>query len=469
MIAAAGADVLRSYDPARGDELGSVPLASPETVARTVARAQAAFERGAWSRDAKLRARTLLAWADALEAAREDLIALIVRETGKIIREARAELAGSVDALRYNAGLARYIGGRAGSLPDGSVAHLERVPLGVTGFITPWNWPLLLVLRDLAPALAAGVTAVLKPAEQTPLAVQKMLELGWAAGVPDDVVQIVHGIGPEVGASLVRQPDVRAIAFTGSSATGALIARDAAATFKTVLLELGGKAPMVVFADADLDAALAAAVRNAFVTSGQMCMACTRVLVERSRYDETLAQIVARVRSLRVGDPFDEATDLGALITEEHLARVLRFIDDPQRTGTLAVGGTRARPDGLRGTFMEPTVIAGPDRGASIVRDEVFGPVVTVEAFDGDDDAIALANASDYGLVAAVWTSNVQRAWRLARAIRAGTVWVNGYNASFAEMPSGGTKHSGLGRTRGVEGLELFTELKHINWQGLQA
>ncbi|HTW82885.1 MAG TPA: aldehyde dehydrogenase family protein [Candidatus Sulfotelmatobacter sp.] len=468
MTALAG-DVLRSFDPSTGAELGGVPLASAADVQRAVARAHAAFERGLWSRDAKLRARVLLAWADALEAQAGELVPLIVRETGKIVREARAEVAGSVDALRYNAGLARYVGGRAGTLPDGSVAHLERTPLGVTGFITPWNWPLLLVLRDLAPALAAGVTAVLKPAEQTPLVVQRMLDIGYGAGVPEDVVQVVHGVGPSVGAALVRHPDVRAVAFTGSSATGAIIARDAAATFKTVLLELGGKASNVLFADAELDRAVSAVVRNAFVTAGQMCMACTRVLVERSVYADVLAAIVARVRALRVGDPFDEATDLGALITEQHLARVLGFVEDPQRTGTIEAGGKRARPAGLSGTFMEATVVAGPARGATIVREEVFGPVVTVEPFEGDDDAIALANATDYGLSAGVWTADVRRAWRMARAIRAGTVWVNGYNASFAEMPSGGTKHSGLNRTRGVEGLELFTELKHINWQGLEA
>lgn len=467
MTAATEAAHVVSTNPSTREQLGSVPVTDPETLERTVARAGRAFERGPWPRDARLRQKALLAWADALEAARDELVTLVVRETGKIVREARAEVAGSIDALRYNAGMARYIGGRAGRLPDGSAAHLERTPLGVTAFITPWNWPMLLVLRDLAPALAAGITAIVKPAEQTPLIVQRVVEIGWQSGIPEDVVQIVHGIGPSVGAALVRHPEVRGIAFTGSSETGRIILRDAAATFKTVLLELGGKAPNVIFADADLGAAVDAAVRAAFVTSGQMCMACARIVVERSIYEDARAAIVERVRALRVGDPFDETTDLGALITEQHFARVMSFVEHPERGGTIDAGGHRVEPTGLRGAFMEATVVSGPDRASPLVREEVFGPVVTVEAFEGDDDAIALANATSYGLSAGVWTADVHRAWRMSRAIRAGTVWVNGYNVSFAEMPSGGMNASGLGRTRGIEGLELFTELKHINWQGI--
>jgi betaine-aldehyde dehydrogenase len=456
-----------STNPSTGETIGSVEVTDPQTLERVVDRARDAFERSPWPRNARLRQTALFAWADALETARDELVMLIVRETGKIVREARAEVAGSIDALRYNAGMARYVGGRAGRMPDGSTAHLERTPLGVTAFITPWNWPMLLVLRDLAPALAAGVTAIVKPAEQAPLIVQRVMEIGWQSGIPDDVVQIVHGIGPSVGAALVRHPEIRGIAFTGSSETGRIILRDAAATFKTVLLELGGKAPNVIFADADVAAAVDAAVRAAFVTSGQMCMACARILADRSVYDEVREAVVARVRRLRVGDPFDETTDLGALITEQHLGRVMSFVDHPERGGTVDVGGRRVRPAGLSGAFMEATVVSGPDRTSPLVREEVFGPVVTVEAFDGDDDAIALANVRNYGLSAGVWTADVRRAWRVSRAIRAGTVWVNGYNVSFAEMPSGGMNASGLGRTRGIEGLELFTELRHINWQGI--
>ena len=461
------AEQISSTNPATGETVGAVAATTPGQLEEIVARSAEAFLSSRWAKDATLRQNALWAWANALEREREDFVALLVRETGKVVREARAEVAGSIDALRYNAGMARYVGGRAGRMRDGSAAHLERVPLGPTAFITPWNWPLLLVMRDLVPALAAGVTAIVKPAEQTPLTVERAVELGLAAGIPDGVVQTAHGVGPDTGAALVRHPDVRAVAFTGSTRTGRLIARDAAATLKTVLLELGGKAPNLIFADADVDAAVAAVIRNAFVTAGQMCMACSRILVERSRYDEVLAAVTERARSLRVGDPFDETTDLGALITEQHLATVLGFVEDDARTGEIRTGGRRARPAGLAGTFMEPTIVAAPDRSSVLVREEVFGPVVTVEAFDGDDDGIALANASEYGLSAGVWTSDVKRAWRVARALRFGTVWVNGYNASFAEMPSGGTKSSGLGRTRGIEGIELFTELKHVNFQGL--
>ncbi|MGH7754986.1 MAG: aldehyde dehydrogenase family protein [Vulcanimicrobiaceae bacterium] len=455
-----------SRNPATGEILGAVAVSDADALEGAVVTATRAFEHSTWTHNARLRASALLGWADALEREREELETLLVRESGKIVLEARLEINGSIDALRYNAGMARYIGGRSGMLPDGSAAHLERTPLGVTGFITPWNWPVLLLLRDLAAALAAGVTAVVKPPEATPLVVQRTLEIGWASGVPSDVVRVVHG-GPSVGAALVAHPTVRAIAFTGSTATGRLVLRDAAATFKTVLLELGGKGPNLVFADADVDTAVETAVRAAFVTTGQMCMACTRVIAERSIYRRVREAVVERVRALCVGDPFDERSDMGPLIDQAQRARVLAFVERSDRGGTLDTGGAPATVDGCDGAFMQPTVVSGVERTSPLVTDEVFGPLVTVEAFESDEDALAVANAGLYGLTAGVWTSDVRRAWRMARGIRAGTVWVNGYNRSHSEMPSGGMADSGLGRTRGIEGIEQFTLLKHINWQGI--
>ena len=447
---------------ATGDVIGPAPSTSPDELDAVVAAAADAFRTTAWVRDARLRATLLMAWADELERNAPELVHLLVTETGKLVAEAEFEIRSSVESLRYNAGMARYVGGRAGPLPDGTTAHLERQPVGVTAFITPWNWPVLLLFRDLAPALAAGVTAVVKPSELTPFSTVRVVELAARAGMPSGIVDVVHG-GPDVGRALVEHPQVAAVSFTGSTGVGKEIMRTAAGSLKRTLLELGGKGVSLVFADADVDVAVANFVRTALISAGQMCIATTRILVERPVYAQVRDAVVDRVRSVRVGDPFDPASQMAPLISTQHRDRVVRYVELARETASLATGG-EAFGDADGPAFLTPAVVSDVDAGSPLVQDEIFGPVVTVEPFEDAEHGVRLANAVPFGLAAGIWTADVRRAWATARAVDAGSVWVNGYMTSYPEMPSGGFKQSGLGRTRGIEGIEQFTELKHINW-----
>lgn len=441
---------VRPINPATLEPLETVESTTIEQLDVAASRAEAALA-GPWPVDARRRARVLLDWASVLEAHTGKIVHALVTETGKPISEAHVEVRASLDALRYNAGLAAHLGGHAGTLPDGTVSHLVREPVGVTTFIVPWNWPLLLLLRDLAPAFAAGVTALVKPAPQTTLVTDLVLSLGFQAGLPTDVAHLIVGHA-DVGQVAVEHPLVRAVAFTGSSTTGAEILRACATGFKRPLLEMGGKGAVVICADADVDLAVGAAVQAAVITSGQMCMACTRILVDRSLYQAVLVKVRAELETLRVGDPADPRTQLGPLISPAAGERVERYL------------GRSCRLPGFAGYFMRPVVVTDVDVDSPLVQEELFGPVMTVEPFIDEADAVQLANATRFGLATGVWTRDIGRAWRLAQAIQAGTVWVNGYNHSYPEVPSGGFKSSGLGRTRGVAGVEQFTELKHVHF-----
>jgi betaine-aldehyde dehydrogenase len=447
------------HDRITGAPLGAVTATSLPEVDGAIGAAARAL--AAWGADAAARASVLLRWADALEAEADALADLIVGEVGKIAGEARREVLLSADALRYNAGAGRRLDGQGGVMDDGSIAYVERVPVGVASFIVPWNTPVLLLFRDLAPALAAGVTAVVKPSPDAPLSIARCLALGRAAGLPDGVAAVVQG-GADVGARLVTHPDVRAVAFTGSAGVGAAVMQAAAPDFTRVLLELGGKGASVILDDADLDAAVAASVAGACFTSGQMCMAVTRILAERRVYDDVLAAVADGMRAVALGDPRDPATRMGPLITHAHRERVATYVDLARTEARLVCGGGPLAGSEL--PFLAPAVVADVDPASRLVQEEIFGPVVTVERFDGDAGAIALANASPFGLSASVWTRDVDRGWRVARGIQAGTVWVNGFGGLFAAVPFGGMKASGIGRTRGDEGLHQFTELRAINW-----
>lgn len=457
--------IAKEYQPINPTTLDPLPAlnsADRADIDNAVAAVTQGME-GTWPRDHKLRAAVMQRWADLLERESDELCVALVNETGKTVTEARIEIAGAADSLRFNAGLARLSLGRAGSLSDGSEAHLVREPVGPTVFITPWNWPILLLLRDLGPAFAAGVTAIVKPSTQTAHVTARVLDLGHRAGVPRDALVLVIGEA-DVGSALVRHPDTRAVAITGSTAAGQAVMRDAAETMTRPLLELGGKATMVILPDADLTTALERAARASVTTSGQMCMACTRVLVHQdqaSRAEEILRNILG---ALRPGDPRDPDTHLGPLISAAAIEKVSGFVDLARGSGRVVVGGDIVHPDGLDGHFLSPALVTDLDLTSPVIQEDIFGPVLALETYADEAGAVALANGTPFGLAAAVWTSDLSRGLNMARAIKAGTVWVNGYNHSYPEMPSGGVRMSGLGRTRGVEGLEQFTELKHIHF-----
>lgn len=453
---------LQPVNPATLEPLEIVEQATGAEIGEAVSEATRATRTG-WPRDHRLRAQSLNAWADLLSDHSPELADDLVRETGKPIGEARKEIAGAIDSLRFNAGLARLPLGRAAGLPDGSEAHLVREPVGPTVFITPWNWPVLLLLRDLAPAFAAGVTALVKPAPQTTHVTRRVIALGHRAGVPPEVLHVLPG-DAEVGAELVAHPDTRAVAITGSTEAGQAVMRAAAATMTRPLLELGGKASMLVLADADLEAAVEAAARAAVITSGQMCMACTRMLVHAHHAKDAEELLRERLSALTPGDPRDESTDLGPLISEAAVTKVLDAVDRAREDGRVLVGGQQVHPDGLRGHFLTPALVSELDPRSPVVQEDIFGPLLSLEVFDSDENAVELANATPFGLAAAVWTRDLTRGFAVARELQSGTVWLNGYNHSYAEMPSGGVRMSGMGRTRGIEGVEQFTELKHVHF-----
>lgn len=434
--------------PTSADELDAI-------AARTAAGLRA------WAADPRRRSRIMRTWAEALRVDAEGLSADLVAQTGKPITEARAEVASATDALEYNAGLTRIHLGTAGTLPDGSFSHVVREPVGPSLFLVPWNWPVLLLFRDIAPALAAGVTCVVKPSPQTSQVTTRVLGLGLRAGLPEDVVQVVHG-DVAVAQHLIHDPRMKAVAFTGSTAVGEEVLRSAADRMLRPLLELGGKNPAVVLPDADLDTALPTLARAAVITAGQMCMACSRLLVHRSVHREAVSAVRATLRTLRLGDPANESTEVGPLISPAHAASVTGHIDRARGQADVS-GGELVHPDGIAGHVVTPAVVDDPDRDAAIIHTDVFGPVLTIEPFDGEEDAITRANATRYGLVAAVWSGDPGRALRLASRLQAGTVWVNGWNKSYPDAPGGGMKSSGLGRARGIDGVAQFTETKHIH------
>lgn len=423
----------------------------------------AGFLDSSWSSDAVARSRALRCWAAEIRKHDAELAAALVAQAGKTAREARSEVASCAERLDYYAGMTRYVGGRAGTLSDGSEAHLLRQPIGVAAIIVPYNAPATLLIRDLAPALAAGVTAVVKPAPQTSPITLRLVELGHAAGMPRDAVSVVVG-DHAVGEHLVAHPLVRVVAFTGSTEVGRKIGRLAADGFKRTLLELGGKGVSIVFPDADLSSALSTSFAASVSSAGQMCTACTRILVHVSRIDEAVKHLKAQAQQVVVGDPRKDATQVGPLISHAHLAKVARYLEIASADGEVVCGGERIMPEGLPGHFVTPAIVTGLPTTSPVVQEDIFGPVLTVEAYHDEDEAIDLANATPYGLTAAVWTASLDTAVRAGRKIQAGTVWVNGYNKNSSEIPSGGVKSSGLGRTRGIESIEEFTVLKNIHF-----
>lgn len=451
-------------DPVTGGPSHTMQLAGAQDVDRAVAAAKAALPEwsGATPGD---RSGAMHRLAQILEQEAEDLAQLECAQTGKPIRLAREfDVPGTIDNVSFFAGAARLLEGRAsGEYSADHTSSIRREPVGVVGSIAPWNYPLQMAGWKILPAIAAGNTIVLKPSEMTPGTSVRFARACAAAGIPDGVVNVVTGTGPEAGEALVGHPDVAMVSFTGSSAVGRQVMARAAATAKRVHLELGGKAPLVVFDDADVVAAAHGAVAAALINGGQDCTAATRAIVHESVMDafvSTAAELMSRVV---VGDPGDPATDLGTLISHGHRDRVAGFVDRARAAGAeIVTGGCSPGGDLASGAYYLPTLVTRVGSDSEIVRDEVFGPVLAVLGFGSDDEAIALANDTVYGLAASAWTTDVFRAQRAARQIRAGCVWINDHIPIVSEMPHGGLGQSGFGKDMSLYSLEEYTVVKHV-------
>ena len=447
-------------EPATGETFARAAMAGEADVDRAVGAARTALD-GAWGRTPpNERARLLHALADAIQANRGELAELEARNVGKAISSVKAEVAGAVENFRFFASVVGSIAGRSNPVGGSLLTYSLKEPVGVCAQIVPWNYPLLMATWKLSPALAAGCPVVLKPDPQTPLSVLRIAELATEVGFPPGVINIVPGDGPTTGSYLVKHPGVDKVAFTGSTKTGGEIMRLCSDPIKRVTLELGGKSPNVVFADADLDDAIPSSVWSIYYSAGQSCEARSRVLVEAPVYDDFVSRFAAYVQQLKVGDPFDPETQVGSLISTAHRDRVHGFVERGREEGVEVVAG--GGPADGKGAFYQPTVLAGVRNDMVVAQEEIFGPVVVAIPFEDEADAIRIANDVKYGLFATVWTGDPARGHRVARAIKAGMVGINTPYTAFPGIPFGGYKQSGFGRELSIDTLELYLETKGV-------
>jgi betaine-aldehyde dehydrogenase len=458
-------DWIPVYDPSTEEVIAEVPNASVADISAAVSAARQAFDEGGWPQTtAQERGRILFRIADKLRADAPALAELECRNSGKPIVEAEFDITDAATCFEYYGGLATKISGTVNPVPDNALSLTLKEPVGVAGQIIPWNYPLLMAAWKLAPALAAGCTCVLKPAEQTPLTALKLA--GWLTecGIPPGVVNIVTGYGETAGAGLVEHPQVDKIAFTGSAAVGKLIMRSAADSLKRVTLELGGKSPNIFFADADFESAIDGALFGVFINQGEVCSAGSRVLVEKSIYSKFVEAMTEKAKKIVLGAPLDRHTKMGPLVSKEQLERVRSYQEIGKSEAKTAIGGGRPADLG-HGYYVEPTIFYDVDNSARIAREEIFGPVATVIPFNDEKDALRIANDTPFGLAAAVWSRDIYKALRVVKQIRAGIVWVNHMQPTYVEAPWGGYKQSGFGRELGPHGVDEYLESKqvHIN------
>lgn len=459
-VARTGSRTFQCVDPYTEESWGTLPQADAADVDRAVTAARRAFDHDGWPQtSAPQRAALLRRLAQLIETHADALTYQQIRENGKLVSEMRPGTDLIARACYYYAGLAESLAGRT-LQTQGFTTFTVREPLGVIAAVTPWNSPLLLLGWKLFPALAAGNTVVVKPSEVTPTSTLLLAELVMEAGFPRGVVNVVTGYGDPTGSALIQHRGVDKIAFTGSTAAGRAVAHAAAERCARVSLELGGKSPNIVFADANIPAAVEGVIAGIFAATGQTCVAGSRVLVERPVYDEVVARLVRRARELEPGDPLEHTTRLGPVASRAQLEKVLGYFALAREQGLeLLTGGRRLD---RRGFFLEPTVYGKVSNSCRLAREEIFGPVAALMPFEGEDEAVALANDSDFGLAAGIWTENLRRAHRMVSRVRAGTVWVNNYRQITYGVPFGGFRQSGIGRELGPDALEEYTEVKSV-------
>jgi betaine-aldehyde dehydrogenase len=453
-------------NPANGEVIAYAPEGAVADARAAIQAARRAFEEGVWSGlSVQERASYLFKIADKIDEYADELTQLETMDNGKTLREAGFDVADAAACFRYYAGLITKPDGQTYHVADPMQAMVVREPVGVCGLIVPWNYPLLMSVWKIAPALAAGNTIVFKPSEVTPVTPTKLFEIFEEVGLPKGAANMVLGAGPVVGNEIASHPEVDMISFTGGTKTGKHIMKTAADTMKKVSLELGGKSPNIIFADADFETAVDYALFGIYAGAGQVCSAGSRILVEEKIYERFVARFVERAKQIKVGPGDDSNSEMGPLVSKEHLEKVLHYIELGKKEGaTIACGGKQIKSKGLeKGYFVEPTVFVDVNQEMKIVQEEIFGPVVVIQKFKDESEAVKLANSTIYGLAGGVFTNDGAKGLRVIKKLRAGITWVNSYHPTYNEAPWGGYKQSGIGRSLGTFGLEEFQEIKQIN------
>lgn len=458
-------EYLDNIDPSTGQVYSKIPRSTAADLEVAVHNAKAAFKQ--WSETSlDHRSEIMLRIAQGIEDRMDEFVAAESQDNGKPISLARAvDIPRAVSNFRFFAKAITQFSSESHHMPGLAINYTLRKPIGVVGCISPWNLPLYLFTWKIAPALATGNCVIAKPSEVTPYTAYLLSEVCIAAGLPSGVLSILHGLGGEIGAEMVSHPEVKAISFTGGTATGKTIARVAAPMFKKLSLELGGKNPNIIFADCDYEKMLSTTVRSSFANQGQICLCGSRILVESSIYERFKKDFVAKVQAMEVGDPKDPKTKTGAVVSKPHMDKVLSYIAlAKEEGGKVLAGGHQVKPEGrcAEGYFIAPTVIEGLNQQCRTNQEEIFGPVVTIEPFDTEADALAKANGVEYGLACTIWTNDLTRAHRMAEAVEAGIVWINCWLLRDLRTPFGGMKSSGVGREGGLEALRFFTEPKNV-------